>query len=286
MLEHGHRLRDRIELLLAPRRESLGWTSIARVAISAAAIAIGGLMATQWIAFAQAGATFDVTRVGAANSRARRWRTPQKIAFQATGLGDIMAFAYGLPLDRIERRPQWMYDDLYDVAVTTADPTGLPEQKLLLQKLLEKQFGLVAHRVSNESPVYFLVPLGAKVYFKETKEAEAVDIFQFCISNPRPPRNVYVAPHVSMSDLAEWLYSQVRLPVIDKTGLMGFYDLDITGVTMRGGAEATIRAVRDSLGLNLEPHRGTAESLIIDHAERPIRNQVEGNWPPINADKT
>jgi uncharacterized protein (TIGR03435 family) len=65
------------------------------------------------------------------------------------------------------------------------------------------------------------------------------------------------------------LYLQVGLPVIDKTGLTGFYDLDISGLPLRGGAEGTIRAVRDALGLNLESHRGTAESLIIDHAERP-----------------
>jgi uncharacterized protein (TIGR03435 family) len=263
-----------IEMLLVR-----GWASFASLAV----IAIGWAMATERIAFAQAAPTFEVTPAGAVGNhdRSRRLRTPQKIAFQATRVGDIMAFAYELPLDRIERRPQWMYDDVYDVAVTTAAPANLPEQKLLLQKLLEERFGLAVHRVSNESPVYFLVPLGAKVYFTETKEAEAVDIFRFCISQPRPllqtgdPRpigNVCTARHVSMGDLADWLYSQVRLPVIDKTGLMGFYDLEITGLPMRGGAEGTIRAVRDALGLNLESHRGMAESLIIDHAERPSGN--------------
>jgi uncharacterized protein (TIGR03435 family) len=249
----------------------------------AAVIAIGGSMATQRIAFAQAGATFEVALVGegGANSRVKSFRTPQRLAFQAARVGDIMAFAYGLPLDRIERRPQWMYDDVYDVAVTTAAPTGLPEQKLMLQKLLEERFGLVVHRVSNASPVYFLVPLGAKVYFTETKEADAGDIHPFCISRPRPPLqtgdprpigNVCTAPHVSMSDLADWLYSQVRLPVIDKTGLTGYYDLEISGLRMGGDAEGTIRAVRNALGLDLELHRGTAESLIIDHAEKPSRN--------------
>ena len=225
------------------------------------------------IAFAQTAPTFEAARVGAAKSRAGRWRTPQEIGFQATGLGDVIAFAYGLPLDRIERRPQWMYDDRYDVAVTTAGPTGLPEQKLLLQKLLEERFGLAVHRMSNASPVYFLVPLGAKVLFTETKAADPVDLRPFCISRTAPPsRNVCSAQHASMSELVDWLYSQVRLPVIDKTGLTGFYDLEITGLPMSGGAEGTIRAVRDSLGLAMETHRGMAESLIIDHAERPGRN--------------
>jgi uncharacterized protein (TIGR03435 family) len=248
-----------------------GSVSITLVAIGAAAIA-----------FAQAGPAFQVALAGEGGaapgqSGARRpSRTPQRIAFRAARVGDIMAFAYGLPLDRIERRPQWMYDDLYNVAVTTVGATGLPEQKLMLQKLLEERFGLAVHRVSNESPVYFLVPAGAKVYFTESKEADAGDIRPFCISHselpPQPGRSACTATHVSISELADWLYLQVRLPVIDKTGLTGFYDLEITGLPIRGGAEGTIRAVRNSLGLNLESHRGTAESLIIDHAERPSGN--------------
>jgi len=244
---------------------------IVLVAIVAAVISIGGSMATQGIAFAQAGATFEVTLAApwAGSYRARGFRTPHRIAFQSTLVGDVMAFAYGLPLDRIERRPQWMYDDVFDVAVTTAAPASLPEQKLMLQKLLEERFSLVVRRVSNESPVYFLVPMGAKVNFTETKEADAVDIPQFRSSNAGGVRNVVAARHASMSDLAAWLYLQVRLPVIDKTGLTGLYDIEIPGLPIRGGSEATIQAVRNALGLDLELHRGTAESLIIDRAEKP-----------------
>jgi uncharacterized protein (TIGR03435 family) len=45
----------------------------------------------------------------------------------------------------------------------------------MLQELLEKRFGLVVHRVSYESPVYFLIP-GKKVNLTETKEGDAADI--------------------------------------------------------------------------------------------------------------
>jgi uncharacterized protein (TIGR03435 family) len=61
----------------------------------------------------------------------------------------------------------------------------------------------------------------------------------------------------------------LRLPVLDKTGITGLFDIEIPGLPLRGGAEGTIRAVRDALGLDLKLHRGTAESLIIDHAEKP-----------------
>jgi len=204
---------------------------------------------------------------------ARVSRTPQRIAFDAALVGDIMAFAYGFPLERVERRPQWMYDDRYDVAVTTAAPSSLPEQKQLLQKLLAERFGLMVRRVSNESPVYFLVP-GSKVNLKATEEPDAVDIPEFRGSRQIGPgaRFVVGASHASMSDLAAWLYLQMELPVLDKTGISGLFDIEITGLPARGGAEGTIKAVRNALGLNLELHVGTAESLIIDHAEKPSQN--------------
>jgi uncharacterized protein (TIGR03435 family) len=249
------------------------WRKVLAWGLSAAAI-VG-------IAFAQAGPAFEVALVRGGGARPGIYRmrvtlTPERVAFQATQVGDIMAFAYGFPLDRIERRPQWMYDDFYDVAVTTAAPASLAEQKLLLQKLLEERFGLVVHRISTESPVYFLVA-GTKVNLTETKAADSVDLPRFGGDLPagtagRPFGVTHVARHVSMSDLAGWLYSQVRLPVLDKTGITGWFDIEIPGLPIRGGAEGTIRAVHDALGLDLEVHRGQAESLLIDHAERPDGN--------------
>jgi uncharacterized protein (TIGR03435 family) len=240
---------------------------MARVGLSAAVmigIAICGLIVPHWIAHAQAEPAFEVSRASPGGRAPGRGpgisRTPLRIAFRATLVPDIMAFAYGLPLDRIERRPQWMYDDAYNVAVTTAAPAGLPEQKLMLQTLLETRFGLVVHRISYPSPVYFLVA-GAKVNLTAT-EGDPEDLPEFRSGLGR---------HVSMTDLAAWLYPRLQLPVLDKTAIAGSFDIEIP-LPPKGGAEGTIQAVRNALGLDLELHPGTAESLIIDHAEEPKQN--------------
>jgi uncharacterized protein (TIGR03435 family) len=243
------------------------------VALSAVIVVI----ATRGIAFGQPGPSFEVSQVAAGAHRPNTSRTPEKIVFQAARVGDIMAFAYGLPLDRIERRPQWMYDDLFDVAVTTEAPTGLPEQKALLQQLLEKRFDLVVHRISNQSPVYFLVSTG-NVNLTESKDGHGLAGPAFYLV----PGSLQVGAsgagltlagwHVSMRDLAAWLYPQLQLPVLDKTGITGAFDIEISGLPLKGGSDGTIRAVRNSLGLNLEIHPGTAESLIIDHVEKPVGN--------------
>lgn len=218
-------------------------------------------------ACAQTGPVFEVS--ASTGRQTRISRTPQRIAFGAAQVGDLIAFAWDLPLDRVERRPQWMYDDRYNVAVTTADPAGLPDQKLMLQKLLEERFGLMVHKTSYPSPVYFLVP-GAKVNLTKTAESDAVDIPEFQ-NEPLQPgvlRPSIYATHMSMSDLAAWLYPELQLPVLDKTGITGFFDIELR-IPVRAGAEGTIRAVQNDLGLNLEIHAGTAESLIIDRAEKP-----------------
>lgn len=265
--------------------EFWGRASMGRMTLTAGVMmAIGGSMAPQWIAYAQARAVFEASPVIASvrggtgrdpgNNMATVSRTPQRIAFQAYLVGDIVAFAYEFPLDRVERRPQWMYDDRYNVAVTTAGPASLPDQKVMLQKLLEERFGLVVHRASYESPVYFLVP-GAKVNLTETTGPNAVDIPEFRrepLQPGLPLRNAVYGRHVSMTDLAAWLYPSLQLPVLDKTGITGLFDIEITGLPINGNGAGTIQAVRNSLGLDLELHRGTAESLIIDHVEKPHQN--------------
>jgi uncharacterized protein (TIGR03435 family) len=239
--------------------------------------AIAGLMALQTIAFAQAGMTFEVSlappspvpvSLGRNYAAATVSRSPQRIAFQRALIGDIVAFAYELPLDRVERRPQWMYDDRYNVAVATEAPASLPEQKLMLQKLLDQRFGLLVHRISYPSPVYFLVA-GPKVHLTPAQEPGEVDVPEFRLESGTSLGGRYVPSHASMSDLAARLYSQMQLPVLDKTGITGFFDIEITAPPGRPSAESMIRAVQNSLGLDLQLQHGTAESLIIDHAEQP-----------------
>jgi len=75
-----------------------------------------------------------------------------------------------------------------------------------------------------------------------------------------------------MNDLTGWLYSRLQLPVLDKTGITGLFDIELPAFPLRGGPDATIQAMRETLGLDLQTQHGTAESLIIDHVEQPKVN--------------
>ncbi len=74
-------------------------------------------------------------------------------------------------------------------------------------------------------------------------------------------------------------------PVVNKTGLAGRYDFDLTWApdeTQFGGAvpiapsdapsPPLFTAMQDQLGLNLVATRGPVDALVIDSAERPSAN--------------
>jgi uncharacterized protein (TIGR03435 family) len=110
-----------------------------------------------------------------------------------------------------------------------------------------------------------------------------------------------IAHGQTMEDLASWLSGQLNLPVTDHTGLGGKYDFVLTFaadpaeadtaslgsqvIMLRSRGPATapnpeddsissvFTAVREQLGLRLEPKRGPVETIVVDHIERtPIAN--------------
>jgi len=232
-------------------------------------------------ALAQVQPMFEVAKVASAGKpyRVRAWRTPERLEFSAAQAADIIGFAYGFPADRVDRRPQWMYNDYFDVAVTTPSAATLAEQKVLLQKLLEERFGLVMHRVSREGPAYYMMA-GPNVKLTASTEGEEVLYPEFRTRLPEPtktPRSgpmrlICTAKHVSMSDVATWMYSLVKMPVSDETRITGFFDLEIPGMPINSNGDVAIEAVRNTLGLEFELKKEPVETLIIDGSREPGGN--------------
>jgi bla regulator protein blaR1 len=74
-------------------------------------------------------------------------------------------------------------------------------------------------------------------------------------------------------------------PVLDRTGLDGKFDFNLEWAPESNrlppiGADAdpatqgppVIEAVKEQLGLKLEPAKGPVETIVIDHIERPSAN--------------
>jgi uncharacterized protein (TIGR03435 family) len=90
---------------------------------------------------------------------------------------------------------------------------------------------------------------------------------------------------IGISQLALMLSQFTQRIVVDRTGLAGNYDLDLTftpdrmpqgpappGVQLPAidpNGPSVFTAVQEQLGLKLDSDRGPVEVLVIDHVERP-----------------
>jgi uncharacterized protein (TIGR03435 family) len=79
---------------------------------------------------------------------------------------------------------------------------------------------------------------------------------------------------VSMNQLAEELSGSVERLVVDRTGLVGYFELDLQYEPGQSPSDSSslITAVREQLGLVLEGSRGAVHVLAIESAARPVAN--------------
>jgi len=198
----------------------------------------------------------------------------------------LIAAAYDLNPREISGGPGWAESDHYDIVARTPGavrPTH-DEQMRMLRSLLADRFKLAFHREQKEFSIYELkVDKGGP---KLKPSTAAPDAPPALISTVYPQRIVMPARNATMGDFVSLLQRAVLdRPVVDKTGLAGRYDFDLSwapDASQFGGdvpvAPATassppfFTAIREQLGLQLVATRGPAEALVMDHVERPSPN--------------
>jgi bla regulator protein blaR1 len=242
---------------------------------------------------------------------------PTPDGFRSIGLPmvGIFQWAYALPNqpgllrgDRIEGDPRWLEDELYDVVakVHQADLADWQKPAMrqsmlrkMLQAMLAERCKVVVHYGIKESSVYNLVVTKGGPKFKP---AETVDMAELRRKHPQgrvmmgsgtmalPGPNGTQFYAISMAILANTILPSVAdRPVVDKTGLTGYYDLALPSSALRRSPpppapsqpldapsspleDESIFTALETLGLRLVPAKGQVETLAIDHVERPSEN--------------
>jgi uncharacterized protein (TIGR03435 family) len=197
--------------------------------------------------------------------------------------------------------PDWLSTDRWDI-VAKADGDPPPERMIEMMKtLIKDRFRLVMHLETREMPVYALVLAKADGSFGPQLHRSTTDCTAI-FAGARARGTVPTAPRggplcgtnmtpggmwtsaTTMGDLARNLSTVAGRTVIDKTGLSGVFDLELTwsGDAAEGNAVANpaivsdspslFTAVQEQLGLKLEPQRAPVEVLVIDSAERPVED--------------
>ncbi len=151
----------------------------------------------------------------------------------------------------------------------------------MLQNLLQDRFKLAVHRESRELQGYELTVARSGPKFKA---ADPLSLSRTNDSAPVPDRNLdkegypvigprggiavgdkakMYWPEITMATLADRLSGQLKGPVINATGLMGKYEIELHWVPLPAGAEPTTpdlipsgpdlkRALQEQLGLSVE----------------------------------
>ncbi|HTX36292.1 MAG TPA: M56 family metallopeptidase [Bryobacteraceae bacterium] len=205
--------------------------------------------------------------------------------------------------------PKWFGSDRYAIEAKAASRATKDQMRLMMESLLAERFHLAVHFETQDTPVMALMlAKPGKTGPKLRPHSEGPACEDPAVPAPRRaaadaagpfPERCYVqelsmnghhlhagSRNTTMDQLAEALSGLGRLdrPVVDQTGLSGGIDYEMQWMQEPNptapGEPATpsepeptfLQALREQLGLKLEPARAALRVLVIDHIERPSEN--------------
>jgi uncharacterized protein (TIGR03435 family) len=173
--------------------------------------------------------------------------------------------------------PGWASSEHYDIEAKAEDRDvvlTMDECRVMLRAVLAERFQLKAHRETQEIPMYALVVGKSGPKMKPV----GVDATGGGFVRSNDQGNHMKTTKGTMAQLADQLSVTAGRPVVDKTGLQGYYAYSLAWFpanrTMPPDLPAPdmFQAVRDQLGLKLESVKGPSEKLVIDYVEKPSEN--------------
>ncbi|MGH9237726.1 MAG: TIGR03435 family protein [Vicinamibacterales bacterium] len=269
--------------------------------VVAAARAVGG-QETPPPAAAVAAPAFEVASVRANTGRnwaySMTWLPGGR--FRATNMTPrrLIDLAYDLRTEKqLMGAPGWITSERFDIEAIPAVPVARPQQRLMLQRLLRDRFGLVVRPQSVDVPVYALVRTRPEAPLPRTIRELTVSCTTVQLDpavltgRGEPPagdprcRGVgldrdggrIVGAGGQMRSLIVLLSSLVDRRVVDRTGLTGRYDFELTwspdpGAGSGALANAAIFTAIQDLGLKLQPALNPEQGYVIERIQRPTPN--------------
>ena len=209
---------------------------------------------------------------------------PGRLTIRCYDLRRLLYIAYSINLDaKIPGMPRWGDSAHFDIdakadeAMTDAmsrlnEREQTNQRQRMLQAILADRFKLTVRAETREGPVYNLIVAKDGFRLKSAPESERSDDYYSWGRGRIVVRKGPIASFVYC--LSDGLAGRT---VIDKTGLSGNYDIDLTWTPDDQPATADsgpsiFTALEEQLGLKLVPAKGPVDVFVIDHVERPSAN--------------
>lgn len=241
------------------------------------------------------------------------------VEIQSFTIQELVRFAYNLKPYQVEG-PAWTTHLRYDISAKLPEGATMAEVRPMVARLLAERFKLVIHHETKDLPVYVLAAAkdGAKLKaaapdkVPATPGADApremnvggngqqVNMTGGSFGNLKlvqgdDEKMKLVSDAATMTNLTDMLSRMMDRPVIDKTGLSGYYQISVdvdnqdlrnmaagAGIVMplrRNDGEATdpshgsVYQSLQHLGLRLEGRKEPIDFVVVDSAEKvPVEN--------------
>jgi uncharacterized protein (TIGR03435 family) len=207
---------------------------------------------------------------------------------QATMVG-LIATAYEVDASTVRGGPIWLERDRFDVIGKAPAKTPPATLRLMLRSLLADRFKLVLHNGTQPLPAFVLTTGKGPTKLKPSEDSGGDDCrFLQQPQGPAPnslPTFSFSCHHMTMEEFARhlqgWAGNVLTDPVVDLTGLKGWWDFDIKWnppvLTNGGSSGITIfDAVDKQLGLKLERQTVPRPVLIVDSVNETPSPNVPG----------
>lgn len=220
--------------------------------------------------------------------------SPGRISFDNVSLFHLIEMAYAVEGYQIHGAPTWVHTDGFEIAAKAENGASPTRMLLMIRALIEDRFRLKVYRETVQGSVYNLELAKGGHRMHVAAPGSCVDIdsargspLPLCDIRQREEEGTHklVATGEAMALFAGYLSWQLRLPVVDKTGLPGKYDFELKFVPddltpgidgSRDGdrplGPSLFEAVSQQLGLKLKASKGPVEHLVIDRVARPEDN--------------
>jgi len=272
-----------------------------RLSLAAAGIAAVTLPFTPWMVPAQeptaARPEFEVASLKPNTSGMPGYSVrvlPAGLTARNITLKRLIAIGYSVTDYQIFGSLPWLESAGFDLEAKSAGPTDLPHVRPMVQSLLDDRFKLKIHRETRELPIYSLTL--AKIGGKpgpglvesaagacDPVNAQSPPLAAACGTVTPAPGRIW-GQRGRISQLADRLATILGRPVVDRTGLTGLYDIELTytpdpsmAQQLPPGAPGSdvpgpsiFTAMQEQLGLKLEPSEAPVDVLVIDHVEKPL----------------
>ena len=233
--------------------------------------------------------------------------SPDRFEQRDTTLGELMLFAYDVRPFQVVGDSDWMSTKSWNVSAKAPVPVSNEAMRMLVRRMLEDRFALKAHIETRQVPIYNLVlarrdrTLGPKI------KPATVDCTPYLTGkkpmqeSPRDPNNRFglcsvggaftpaglLTPRLNgqpLTGLIQHLEEAMERRVIDRTGLKGNYDIELSYLdesladpSSPSAAQAVrgpslFAALQEQLGMKLESARGPVKVLVVDAVAEPTTN--------------